>query len=155
SRDRMEEVVERASNALANALAEQGAAKCTVVLQFSDETLRHAVATTERMQSAVARRLQEQQHACELDLFVLADSNYGNVGADDSSAMHVSAPEEGPSVLVRCGQVDLSTKGALPIMLVSPTKRISDLASAAGELAGRLAALADEQRSSKVWLVFE
>jgi diphthamide biosynthesis enzyme Dph1/Dph2-like protein len=54
----------------------------------------------------------------------MADSNYGNVGADDISARHVGDLDS--TVIVRFGQVDLSTSGSIPVILVPDTMPLVD-----------------------------
>ena len=147
----MDEIIAQAAEALARSLVEHNIVQCIVVLQFPDEHLQGAVRTTDQMRSNTSRLLNERQFHCEVEYFVLADSNYGNIGADDISAMHVSSETSGPTILVRFGQVDLTTAGALPLMLVPGHKHLPPLE----ELASELVVRANLHDSSRLWVIYE
>lgn len=85
-----------------------------IALQFPDEALPDSVPIYWALQKAIGLQLQEQGHATPTpDLYILADTSYGNCCVDEVAAQHVDA-----DVVVHYGHACLSPTARLPVIYV-------------------------------------
>lgn len=144
--------IHRAAEALVRELIAEHIRRCTIVLQFADDRLKSSVSVSDRLASIISSMLSDSGVELDVDYFVLADSNFGNVGADDISAMHVPAEPDNPIILVRFGDADLTTTGALPLMLVPDIKPIRSIDKLIDGITQRIS---PQGGPGTAWIVYE
>ncbi|PWN28601.1 diphthamide biosynthesis protein [Jaminaea rosea] len=127
-----------------------------VALQFSDEGLPDSVAVF----WALKRELEEQRKGEGEglpEMYILADTSYGNCCVDEVAAAHVSA-----DVVVHYGHACLSPTARLPVIYVFPKLPLIppvSVAEIAKELCGKareeLEGMGDEAKDRTVRLVYD